>query len=161
MFGKDKFPVVFNAVFALLFSIVLTLFVKGVAGVLSVETFVVGLMQGFMVNFALEFLIDLPALGGGFLKLLRVKKGPQSPGGLVVFLLPIVAVMAVLMSGILMFWEAGFALGVGFFGFWLPKLPPIFVVAYVTALLFFPISMRLSEALCSREPRAQSEGAAV
>ncbi|NCB62894.1 MAG: hypothetical protein EOM52_04655, partial [Clostridia bacterium] len=91
MFGKDKFPVVFHAAFAVFFSVVLTVFVKGAAGVLSVETFVVGFMQGFAVNFALEFLIDLPGLGGGFLRLLHMKKGPQSPAGLAVFLIPIVA----------------------------------------------------------------------
>ena len=155
MFGKDKFPVILNALFAFFFSVVLTLFVKGVSGVLSVETFVVGFMQGFAVNFALEFIIDLPGLGAGFLKLLHIKKGPQSPAGLAVFLIPIVAVMVVLMSGILMFWEAGFALGLGFFGFWLPKLPPIFVVAYVTAFIFFPISMKLTQSLCTKEPKDQ------
>lgn len=161
MFGKDKFPVVFNALIALVFSVALTLFIKGVAGVLTAETFVLGFMQGFAVNFALGFVIDLSALGGGFLKLIRMKKGPETPGGMAVFLIPVVVVMVVLMSGILMFWEVGFSLGLGFFGFWLPKLPPIFAVAYVTAFLFFPLSMKLSGALCSKEPKAREGSVAM
>lgn len=161
MFGKDKFLLVFNTNFALFFSIVLTLFVKGMAGALTVETFVIGFMQGFAVSFALEFIVDLPGLGAGFLKLLHIKKGPQSAAGRAVFIIPIVAVMVVLMSGILMFWEIGFAMGLGFFGFFLSKLLPIFVVAYVTAFIFFPISMGITHALCTKEPKPQGNPFAV
>ena len=41
-----------------------------------------------------------------------------------------------------MFCEAGFALGGAFFGFWITKVPAIFVVAYVTALIAIAPSMK-------------------
>ena len=45
----------------------------------------------------------------------------------------------------------GFALGGAFFGFWITKVPAIFVVAYVTALIAIAPSMKASMAICSRE----------
>ena len=65
--------------------------------------------------------------------------------------LAIVFVIVILMSFILMFCEAGFALGGAFFGFWITKVPGIFVVAYITALIAIAPSMKATGAICSKE----------
>ena len=43
------------------------------------------------------------------------------------------------------------ALGAGFFGFWITKVPAIFVVAYITAAIVFIPSMKATAVICSRE----------
>ena len=59
--------------------------------------------------------------------------------------------LVLLMSSILMFCEVGFLLGTGFFGFWITKVPAIFLVAYITALIFFPLCIKGAQALCTRD----------
>ena len=49
------------------------------------------------------------------------------------------------------FGEIGFAMGAGFFGFWITKVPAIFVVAYITAAIVFIPSMKATAVICSRE----------
>ena len=138
MCKKSKFPLVFNIFLAFFITLVVTLFVQAGQGTLSVPTFVVGMIQGFCLNLTLETIIDLPAMGNRFVKAVGIK----NPG---------VFVIVILMSFILMFCEAGFALGGAFFGFWITKVPAIFVVAYVTALIAIAPSMKASMAICSRE----------
>lgn len=43
------------------------------------------------------------------------------------------------------------AMGAGFFGFWITKVPAIFVVAYITAAIVFIPSMKATAVICSRE----------
>mgnify|MGYP006891730319 CR=1 FL=1 len=38
-----------------------------------------------------------------------------------------------------------------FFGFWITKVPAIFVVAYITAAIVFIPSMKATAVICSRE----------
>lgn len=150
MCKKSKFPLVFNIFLAFFITLVVTLFVQAGQGTLSVPTFVVGMIQGFCLNLTLETIIDLPAMGNRFVKAVGIK----NPGGAAAYFvrtLAIVFVIVILMSFILMFCEAGFALGDAFFGFWITKVPAIFVVAYVTALIAIAPSMKASMAICSRE----------
>ena len=150
MCKKSKFPLVFNIFLAFFITLVVTLFVQAGQGTLSVPTFVVGMIQGFCLNLTLETIIDLPAMGNRFVKAVGIK----NPGGAAAYFvrtLAIVFVIVILMSFILMFCEAGFALGGAFFGIWNTKVAAIFVVAYVTALIAIAPSMKASMAICSRE----------
>ena len=150
MCKKSKFPLVFNIFLAFFITLVVTLFVQAGQGTLSVPTFVVGMIQGFCLNLTLETIIDLPAMGNRFVKAVGIK----NPGGAAAYFvrtLAIVFVIVILMSFILMFCEAGFALGGAFFGFWITEVPAIFVVAYITALIAIAPSMKASMAICSRE----------
>lgn len=150
MCKKSNFPLVFNIFLAFFITLVVTLFVQAGQGTLSVPTFVVGMIQGFCLNLTLETIIDLPAMGNRFVKAVGIK----NPGGAAAYFvrtLAIVFVIVILMSFILMFCEAGFALGGAFFGFWITKVPAIFVVAYITALIAIAPSMKASMAICSRE----------
>ena len=150
MCKKSKFPLVFNIFLAFFITLVVTLFVQAGQGTLSVPTFVVGMIQGFSLNLTLETIIDLPAMGNRFVKAVGIK----NPGGAAAYFvrtLAIVFVIVILMSFILMFCEAGFALGGAFFGFWITKVPGIFVVAYITALIAIAPSMKATGAICSKE----------
>ena len=112
MCKKSKFPLVFNIFLAFFITLVVTLFVQAGQGTLSVPTFVVGMIQGFCLNLTLETIIDLPAMGNRFVKAVGIK----NPGGAAAYFvrtLAIVFVIVILMSFILMFCEAGFALGGG------------------------------------------------
>ena len=150
MCKKSKFPLVFNIFLAFFITLVVTIFVQAGQGTLSVPTFVVGMIQGFCLNLTLETIIDLPAMGNKFVRALGIKN-MEGPAAYFLRLLAIVFVIVILMSFILMFCEAGFALGGAFFGFWITKVPAIFVVAYVTALIAIAPSMKASMAICSRE----------
>ena len=132
MCKKSKFPLVFNIFLAFFITLVVTIFVKAGEGALTPESFIIGMIQGFCLNMTLETIIDLPA--AYFLRLLAI-----------------VFVIVLLMSFLLMFCEIGFAMGAGFFGFWITKVPAIFVVAYITAAIVFIPSMKAAAVICSRE----------
>ena len=141
MCKKSKFPLVFNIFLAFFITLVVTIFVKAGEGALTPESFIIGMIQGFCLNMTLETIIDLPAMGNKFVRALGVKKMEG----------PIVFVIVLLMSFLLMFCEIGFAMGAGFFGFWITKVPAIFVVAYITAAIVFIPSMKATAVICSRE----------
>ena len=150
MCKKSKFPLVFNIFLAFFITLVVPLFVQAGQGTLSVPTFVVGMIQGFCLNLTLETIIDLPAMGNKFARAVGIK----NLGGAAAYFvrtLAIVFVIVILMSFILMFCEAGFALGGAFFGFWITKVPGIFVVAYITALIAIAPSRKATGAICSKE----------
>ena len=134
MCKKSKFPLVFNIFLAFFITLVVTIFVKAGEGALTPESFIIGMIQGFCLNMTLETIIDLPAMGNKFVRALGVKKmeGPAA-------------------YFLLMFCEIGFAMGAGFFGFWITKVPAIFVVAYITAAIVFIPSMKATAVICSRE----------
>ena len=140
MCKKSKFPLVFNIFLAFFITLVVTIFVKAGEGALTPESFIIGMIQGFCLNMTLETIIDLPAMGNKF-----------GPAAYFLRLLAIVFVIVLLMSFLLMFCEIGFAMGAGFFGFWITKVPAIFVVAYITAAIVFIPSMKATAVICSRE----------
>ena len=80
-------------------------------------------------------------MGNKFVRALGVKK-MEGPAAYFLRLLAIVFVIVLLISFLLMFCEIGFAMGAGFFGFWITKVPAIFVVAYITAAIVFIPSMK-------------------
>ncbi|MFR5861327.1 MAG: hypothetical protein ACLUES_06535 [Flavonifractor plautii] len=126
MCKKSKFPLVFNIFLAFFITLVVTIFVKAGEGALTPESFIIGMIQGFCLNMTLETIIDLPAMGNKFVRALGVKK-MEGPAAYFLRLLAIVFVIVLLMSFLLMFCEIGFAMGAGFFGFWITKVPAIFV----------------------------------
>ena len=140
MCKKSKFPLVFNIFLAFFITLVVTIFVKAGEGALTPESFIM----------TLETIIDLPAMGNKFVRALGVKK-MEGPAAYFLRLLAIVFVIVLLMSFLLMFCEIGFAMGAGFFGFWITKVPAIFVVAYITAAIVFIPSMKAAAVICSRE----------
>ena len=145
MCKKSKFPLVFNIFLAFFITLVVTIFVKAGEGAL-----IIGMIQGFCLNMTLETIIDLPAMGNKFVRALGVKK-MEGPAAYFLRLLAIVFVIVLLMSFLLMFCEIGFAMGAGFFGFWITKVPAIFVVAYITAAIVFIPSMKATAVICSRD----------
>ena len=134
MCKKSKFPLVFNIFLAFFITLVVTIFVKAGEGALTPESFIIGMIQGF----------------NKFVRALGVKK-MEGPAAYFLRLLAIVFVIVLLMSFLLMFCEIGFAMGAGFFGFWITKVPAIFVVAYITAAIVFIPSMKATAVICSRD----------
>ena len=147
MCKKSKFPLVFNIFLAFFITLVVTIFVKAGEGALTPESFIIGMIQGFCLN---KTLTDLPAMSNKFVRALGVKK-IEGPAAYFLRLLAIVFVIVLLISFLLMFCEIGFAMGAGFFGFWITKVPAIFVVAYITAAIVFIPSMKAAAVICSRE----------
>ena len=149
MCKKSRFPVVFNVILAFFITLTVTIFTLAAAGNLTMPALVVGMIQGFALNLTLETLIDLPAFGNFFVQ--RLHLNPESLAGYLVRVLFIVLLLVVLMSFILMFCELGFALGAAFFGVWVARLPAIFVVAYITAVIVVAPSMKAAQALCVKD----------
>ena len=149
MFKKSHFPVIFNIFLAFFITLTCTIFMKVASGTFTVDGFIISMIQGFCLNMTLETLIDLPAFGNLFVRLFRLNM--EGLAAYFVQILFIVILIVLLMSGILMFCDIGFAMGLGFFGFWLSKVPGVFVVAYITALIVFIPCMKATGALCSKE----------
>ncbi len=149
MCKKSSFPVVFNVFLAFFITLVVTIFVQAAGGTLSAETLVVGMIQGFCLNFTLETLIDLPAFGNFFVQRFHLKIEGLAAYFVRIFF--IVVLLVLLMSFFLMFCEIGFTLGAAFFGVWLSKVPAIFLVAYITALVAFVPCMKATQALCTKD----------
>lgn len=149
MCKKKDFPVVMNVFLAFFITLAMTIFNLAVNNNLSIPTLVVNMIYGFCLNLTLETLIDLPAFGNFFVKAFRLKM--ESIGAYFVRIFFIVLLLVLLMSFFLMFCEVGFLLGAGFFGFWITKVPVLFLVAYVTALIFFPLCIKGAQALCTRD----------
>ncbi len=149
MCNKKDFPVVMNVFLAFFITLSVTIFNLAVNNDLNTPALVVSMIHGFCLNMTLETIIDLPAFGNFFVKTFHLKM--EGPGAYFVRIFFIVLLLVLLMSSILMFCEVGFLLGAGFFGFWITKVPAIFLVAYVTALMFFPVCIKSAQALCTRD----------
>lgn len=149
MCKKKDFSVVMNVFLAFFITLSVTIFNLAVNNDLNIPALVVSMVHGFCLNMTLETIIDLPAFGNFFVKAFHLKM--EGPGAYFVRIFFIVLLLVLLMSSILMFCEVGFLLGAGFFGFWITKVPAIFLVAYVTALIFFPVCIKSAQALCTRD----------
>ena len=146
MCKKSSFPVVFNVFLAFFITLTVTIFTLSAQGTLNGLTLLVNMIYGFCVNLALETLIDLPAFGNMFVKAFHLKM--ESIGAYFVRIFFIVALLVILMSFLLMYCEFGYQMGAAFFGTWAVKLPAIFLVAYITALIVMIPSTKAAQALC-------------
>lgn len=147
MFKKSDFGIVFNTLFSLAFAAALTLFVKYTNGVLTFETFCMGLVPGFAINFTLGSYIPVVKVGNAFASLFV--KDEKHPAFYFLRMLAIVVIMTILMSFLCMFYEMGFnpALPIAF----VSSLPLTLVYAYVVACIIFPFLLKATQALCAKE----------
>lgn len=149
MCKKSSFPVVFNVFLAFFITLAVTIFMLIANQDLTPLSLAINMIPGFCLNMTLETIIDLPAFGNFFVKLLHIKM--ESILAYFVRIFFIAALLVLLMSFLLMFCELAPVLGGAFIGVWITRVPAIFVVAYATALIVFPLSMKGAQALCSRE----------
>ena len=150
MCKKSSFPVIFNVFLAFFITLTVTIFNLAVQHTLTPLNLLVNMVYGFCLNMVLETLIDLPGFGNKFLKIFHLKF--ESVLGYFVRTFFIVALLVILMSIILMFCEFGYMLPpVVFLGTRITKLPAIFLVAYVTALIVIAPCMKLTGVICSKE----------
>lgn len=147
MLKKDKFEIVFNTLFAIILSAALTIFIQVVNSTLSFENFLIGFTPSFAINFSLETYINLLSMGNAFARLFI--KNEKNFAFHLLRIFAIVFIMAAVMSFLCMFIEMGFASV--FLITWVTAFPMIFIVAYIIALIFFPIIMKSSLAICSKE----------
>lgn len=147
MLKKDKFEIIFNTLFAIALSGILTLFIQAVNGRLSLESFLIGFIPSYAINFTLETYVPLLPMGNAFAGIFL--KNEKSPVFHLLRIFIIVLVMAAVMSFLCMFIEMGF-LPV-FLSTWAKAFPMIFVVAYLTALICFPLILKSTMAICSRD----------
>ena len=147
MFKKSQFGIVFNTVFSLVFSAALTLFIKAVQGNLSFNSFCMGMVPAFGINFTLGSYIPLVKVGNAFAS--RFVKDENSKVFYFLRMLAIVFIMTALMSFLLMFSEMGFRREL-IFAF-LGSVPMTFLFAYVVGCAVFPLLFGLTVNLCSKE----------
>ena len=126
-----------------------TIFVKAGEGALTPESFIIGMIQLLPQHDPGDH--HRSAAMGNQVRPRPGREEDGSPAAYFLRLLAIVFVIVLLMSFLLMFCEIGFAMGAGFFGFWITKVPAIFVVAYITAAIVFIPSMKATAVICSRE----------
>lgn len=146
MFKKEQFGIVFNTIFSIVFSAALTFFVKMMNHQLTFETFLMGLVPSFAINFVLGTYIPLVKVGNAFAGLFV--KNEKSPLFYFLRMFIIVLIMTAAMSFLIMFSEMGFrkALIFAFVG----SFPLTFLYAYIVGIVVFPFLMKATTALCSR-----------
>lgn len=149
MCKKSSFPVIFNIFLAFFITLTVTIMILIGKGDLTPLSFVISMIQGFCLNMVVETLIDLLAFGNFFVKLFHIKM--ESPLAYFVRIFFIVVLVVLIMSFVLMFCEMAPALGGAFIGVWITKVPAIFLVAYITALIVFIPSLKATQALCVKE----------
>ena len=140
---KSQFGLVFNIIFSFVFSALLTIFVKAVTHQLTFESFCMGMVPAFCINFVLGTFIPLVKMGNAF-----AGKFVKEDSKLFYFLrmLAIVFVMTALMSALVMFSEMGF----GFIPAFLKSFPGTFLYAYVAGCAVFPLLFKLTNMICSK-----------
>lgn len=144
MLKKEQFGLVFNTVFSLFFSAALTLFIKFSQHQLTAETFLMGLVPAFAINFVLGTFIPLVKVGSGFASLFT-----RNEKSLLFYLLRmfmIVLIMTAAMSLLVMFSEMGFTMGLVFA--FIGSFPRTFLFAYIVGALAFPGLLKLTQMLC-------------
>ena len=161
MFRKDQFGIVFNTIFALVFAIVLPIYIDStnmlrMTGSIQMIPLLQTISKDFIIGFAISFTIgtyiDLKAMGDAFARLLGLKNEKSLPFHLV-RLLCIVFVMVFIMSLSMMFISAGYTMPAGaFFMAYLMSFPLTFVVAYIVAFITFGFGLPLTMALCTKPP---------
>ena len=146
MFRKDQFGIVFNTIFSIFFSLVITAFILFRQDALGAESLATGFVSAFAVNFTLGSFIPLVKVGNAFASLFT--KNEKSIIFYLLRMFMIVLIMTAGMSFIMMFLEMGFSAQL------LPafvfSLPVTFAFAYVVAALCFPLLLKLTQALCSK-----------
>lgn len=146
MFKKSQFGIVFNTIFSIVFSAALTLYVKYTQNILSIESFVTGLVPSFAINFVLGSYIPLVKVGNGFAGIFI--KNEKNPVFYFLRMLAIVFIMTAAMSFLVMFSEMGFKMELLFaFGF---SFPMTFLYAYIIGCVVFPFLLKAAMALCSK-----------
>ncbi len=144
MFKKEQFGIVFNTIFSVVFSAALTLFIKHMSGQLTFETFLMGLVPSFAINFVLGTFIPLVKVGNAFAGIFI--KNEKNPIFYLLRMFAIVLIMTASMSFLVMFSEMGFtmALPMAF----LASFPGTFLYAYIVGVLVFPVLLKAAQALC-------------
>lgn len=146
MFRKEQFGIVFNTIFSIVFSAALTLFIKLMSGQLTFETFLMGLVPSFAINFVLGTFIPLVKVGNAFAGIFI--KNEKNPVFYLLRMFAIVLIMTAAMSILVMFSEMGFtmALLMAFIG----SFPGTFLYAYVVGVIVFPFLLKATQALCNK-----------
>lgn len=145
MFRKAQFPVVFNTIFSIVFSAALTFFVKLTSNQLTIETFFMGLVPAFAINFVLGTYIPLLKIGNKFAAIFI--KREEHPLFYFLRMLAIVFIMTAAMSLLVMFSEIGFQ-SVLIFAF-VSSFPATFLFAYLVGVCVFPILLKITQRLCT------------
>ena len=144
MFKKEQFGIVFNTIFSLVFSAALTLFIKFVSGQLTFETFLMGLVPSFTINFVLGTFIPLVKVGNVFARIFI--KNEKNPVFYLIRMFAIVLIMTAAMSFLMMFSEMGFTLALPMA--FISSFPGTFLYAYVVGVLIFPVLLKITQSLC-------------
>lgn len=146
MFRRDQFGIVFNSFFSLAFAGAMTAFSLFMQGGLSAETFFMGLVPAFAINFVLGSYIPLLRVGNAFAGIFV--KNDKSLLFHLLRMLAIVLIMTASMSFLVMFSRIGFRMEL-IFAF-LGAFPMSMLFAYIVALLIFPLLLKITETLCDR-----------
>ena len=146
MFRKEQFGFVFNTIFSIFFSFVLTFFILWRQGTLTGESLVTGFVNAFAINFTLGSFVPLLKVGNAFAGLFV--KNEKSFGFYLLRMFMIVLIMTAGMSFFMMFIEMGFS--ADFLPAFLFSIPLTLVFAYVVACLCFPLLLKLTMSLCSK-----------
>lgn len=144
MFKREQFGIVFNTIFSLVFSAALTFFVKFTNHQLTFESFMMGLVPAFAINFVLGTYIPLVKVGNGFASLFV--RNEKNPVFYLLRMFMIVLIMTAAMSLLVMFSEIGFKMDL-LFAF-LGSFPRTFLFAYIVGVLVFPVLLKLTQTLC-------------
>ena len=162
MFRKDQFGIVFNTIFALVFAIVLPIYIDStnmlrMTGSIQMIPLLQTISKDFVIGFGISFtigtFIDLKAMGDAFARLVGLKN-ERGLGFHLVRLLCIVFVMVFIMSLAMMFVSAGYTMPAGaFFMAFFMNFPMTYVVAYVLAFITFGFGLPLTMALCTKPPK--------
>lgn len=147
MFKRSQFGIVFNTIYSLVFSAALTLFVKFMQGGLTFEVFMMGLVPAFAINFVLGSYIPLLRVGNAFAGIFI--KNEKNPLFYFLRMFAIVMIMTASMSFLVMFTVMGFT--VVLLAAFAASLLPTFIFAYIVGVAVFPILMKITSSLCSRE----------
>ena len=146
MFRRDQFGVVFNTVFSIFFSLVLTAFIQFRQGSLGFEHLVTGFVSSFAVNFTLGTFIPLVKVGNSFAAVFV--KNEKSIVFYLLRMFMIVLIMTAGMSFFMMFIEMGFS--PIFLPAFFASLPITFVFAYIVGAACFPLLLKLTQAMCTK-----------
>ena len=144
MFRRDQFGFVFNTIFSIFFSLVLTAFIQFRQGVLTPGNLVTGFVQAFAVNFTIGSFVPLVKVGNAFAHLFV-----KDENSFVFYLLRmfmIVLIMTAGMSFIMMFIEMGFSSA--FLPAFIFSLPLTLLFAYIVGCVCFPFLLKFTQSLC-------------
>lgn len=147
MFKKSQFGIVFNSVFSIAFSVALTLFIQLRNGGLTFNSFMMGLVPAFAINFVLGSYIPVLKIGNLFAGLFI--KDEKNPLFYFFRMFAIVLIMTSLMSFLVMFSEMGFT--PVFLIAFVTSFLPTFLYAYVVGVIMFPILLKITTSLCTKE----------